>query len=149
MWGSVRQWEALHTGYNESPWAAAPGFSSWVCPVHPNEAVCDGLHQMPSFLILDTRESCSDDYKQRGRSRCYSSCCSWHESSDESPALLGCCTLISAYGGCRVGTPSAAEGLAPLTQGAEGQPPCLVSGQRRRQEESKKAWNTLLGVAEK
>lgn len=97
---------------NERLWSAAPVFSSWVCPVYPNKAVCDRLRRMPSFLALETRESCSHAYKQRGRSRCYSSCCSWYESSDESPALFGCCTLISAFGGCRVGIPSAAEGSA-------------------------------------
>lgn len=149
MWDSTRQWEALCTRCNERLWAAAPGFSSWVCLIYPDEAVCDGLCQMPSFLAFDMRESCSHDYKQRGRSRCYSSCRSWHESNDESPALFGCCMLVSAFGGCRAGMPSAAEGSAPPEQCVRGEPTSLVNGQWRRQKENKKAWDTLLWVAEK
>lgn len=129
MWDSARQWEALCMRCNERLWAAAPGFSSWVCLIYHDEALCDGLSRMPSFLALDMRESCSHDYKQRGRSRCCnSSCRSWHESNDKSPALFGCCMLVSAFGGCRAGMPSAAEGVAPPEQCIRGEPTSLVSG---------------------
>lgn len=127
--------------------------SSWVLflasPVYPNKAFCDGFHQIASFLALDTRESCSHNYTQRGRSGCYSSVCSWRESSAELPELFGGCTLVLACGGCRVGISAAAEGTALAESLVKGEPTSLVSGQWRSLEENKKEWDTLLLVAKK
>lgn len=90
------------------------------------------FHQIASFLY--TRESCSHNDSQRGRSRCYSPVCSWYESSAESPALFGGCMLVLAFGGCRVGIPAAGEGTALAEQQVKGQPTSLVSGQWREHE---------------
>lgn len=111
--------------------------SSWGCPVYPAGLVCGGLHWCPSFLAFDMRESCSHDYKQRGSSRCCSSCLSWHESSDQSPAHFGCWMLVSVFGACRAGIAAAAEGSAPPDQRVEGEPTSPVNRHWRRQKEKK------------
>lgn len=94
----------------------------------PQRGSSDGLRPTPSFLALDTRRSCSCDYRQRGRRRCYSSCrgaMSLLPSPQQFGLLHAGFSIWGLHGWGMMGT-------------GQGRPYVLVGGQWGRREETRK-----------